>query len=216
MGGHVRLAVLKEGSRKSRSADSSRGRHDDGIVDGGRASGRPQANREAKCAGTAALRRVPHRCGEERRTFAGTFRCHRRAELKMVREIRTNPEPAALVHKNMRNGAMGAAGIPIPDQTTIDGLVQALAVESTGATEWSVSRSPAGVTASILREVPSSKCDVEAYRLIALARWRPRRVRFQWLGHRRHSAEILLLPWMERPGSFCSGRQRSDGQRKTA
>ena len=136
--------------------------------------------------------------------------------LEMVREMRTNPEPAALVHKNMRHGAMDAAGIPIPDQTTIDGLVQALAVESTGATEWSVSRSPAGVTASILREVPSSKCDVEAYRLIALARWRPRRVRFQWLGHRRHSAEILLLPWMERPGSFCSGRQRSDGQRKTA
>lgn len=86
--------------------------------------------------------------------------------LETVRETRTNPPAAALVHQNMRTGAMAAAGIPIPEQAIIDGLIHALAVESAGATEWSVSRLPAGLTASILREMPSARGDVEAYRLI--------------------------------------------------
>ena len=63
---------------------------------------------------------------------------------------------------------MGAAGIPIPDKATIDALIRAFAVESAGATDWTVERAPI-LTASILRELPSAKNadEAEVYRLIA-------------------------------------------------
>ena len=95
--------------------------------------------------------------------------------LKIVREAPSNASAAAFLDKKMSSGAMGAAGIPIPDKATIDALIQAFAVQSAGAVDWSVERSKDAaanaplLTASILREIPSAKnaAEAEVYRLIA-------------------------------------------------
>ena len=94
--------------------------------------------------------------------------------LKTARQAPSDATAAALVDKKMKSGAMGAAGIPIPDKATIDALIHAFAVESAGAMDWTVERSkdaaasPRIVTASILREMPSAKNagEAEVYRLI--------------------------------------------------
>ena len=94
--------------------------------------------------------------------------------LDTVREGPSNAGAAALVDNKMKSGAMGAAGIPIPDKATIDALIQALAMESAGAAEWTVQRALDAVAkapvivASILREKPSAKSAGEArvYRLV--------------------------------------------------
>jgi len=94
--------------------------------------------------------------------------------LETVREASSNAGAAALVDRKMKSGAMGAAGIPIPDKATMDALVQALAMESAGATEWTVehwkgaaAKTPV-IVASILREKPSehSAAEARAYRLV--------------------------------------------------
>src|SRR6267378_2753292 len=61
--------------------------------------------------------------------------------LQTAKDAPYNPSAAALVDRKMRSGAMGAAGIPIPDKATIDALIRAFAVESAGATSWTVERS---------------------------------------------------------------------------
>ena len=90
--------------------------------------------------------------------------------LTTVSEVSSKASAAALVDKKVKGGAMGAAGIPVPDKATVDSLIHSLAVESTGAMEWSVQhrgKSPI-VEASILREKPMAKDSGEAraYRLI--------------------------------------------------
>ncbi|HEY4086921.1 MAG TPA: hypothetical protein VGM43_13330 [Bryobacteraceae bacterium] len=65
------------------------------------------------------------------------------------------PSLAAMMISKMTHGAMGAAGIPIPDKATINELIAALTAEASGAHEWSVERGPV-VTASILRELPGA------------------------------------------------------------
>ena len=94
--------------------------------------------------------------------------------LKTAREADSNASAAAFVDKKMRSGAMGAAGIPIPDKATIDALIHAFSVASAGAMDWTVERSKLTasapiLTASILREMPSatSTGEAEVYRLIA-------------------------------------------------
>jgi hypothetical protein len=62
----------------------------------------------------------------------------------------------AYVAKSMMSGAMGAAGLPIPDKATITSLIDTLAARAARASEWHVERGPV-VTASILRELPSAK-----------------------------------------------------------
>ena len=91
--------------------------------------------------------------------------------LEMARAAGANAKATALVDMKMRSGAMGAAGIPIPDKATIDAFIHAFAVGSIGATEWTVERAKegTGLTASILREAPSTTNagEAEVYRLIA-------------------------------------------------
>ncbi len=93
--------------------------------------------------------------------------------LKTVREASSDASAAALIEKKMKSGAMGAAGIPIPDKATIDALIHAFTVESAGAMDWTVERSKEAaapmLTASILREAPSARNvgEAEVYRLIA-------------------------------------------------
>jgi hypothetical protein len=51
---------------------------------------------------------------------------------------RTDPKAAALVANNVKTGAMGASGVPVPDKETQNALMAALAMESTGASGWTV------------------------------------------------------------------------------
>jgi hypothetical protein len=90
--------------------------------------------------------------------------------LKTAGDASSDAGAAALVDQGMKSGAMGAAGIPIPDNATIGALIHAMAVESAGAMDWSVRGSKdTGLTASVLREMPSAKLagHAEVYRLIA-------------------------------------------------
>jgi hypothetical protein len=91
--------------------------------------------------------------------------------LKTTSVMQSDPAVAATVAGKMKTGAMGAAGIPIPDRATQDALVSALSGETTGANAWIVNRSAGDtpiLTASILAEVPSpaSSSDADSYRLI--------------------------------------------------
>lgn len=94
-----------------------------------------------------------------------------RVALETVQNTPADPRAAELVVGRAKNGAMAAAGLPVPDETIVDSLIRTLAANSTGAMAWSVERSSGGktVTASILREVPSEENanEAEAYRLIA-------------------------------------------------
>jgi hypothetical protein len=93
--------------------------------------------------------------------------------LEKVNAARTDPAAAAMEASKMKTGAMGAAGIPVPDRMTQNALVSALSAEAAGASEWTVTQTqnPATqapmLTASILRETPSPKNTGQAdmYRL---------------------------------------------------
>jgi hypothetical protein len=92
------------------------------------------------------------------------------ATIENARQAASNPEAAAFVSRKRKAGAMNAAGIPQPDNATIDALIHAFAMQSRGAAEWTVERSKSsGLTASTLREMPSAKDanEAEVYRLIA-------------------------------------------------
>jgi hypothetical protein len=95
------------------------------------------------------------------------------APLETVKAAPWDPAAAALMAKKMKGGAMGAAGIPIPDKATIDALINALASKAAGANEWDagstqdpVTKAPM-VTVSVLRELPAVRNTGEAamYRL---------------------------------------------------
>lgn len=85
-----------------------------------------------------------------------------------------DPSLAAMLVSKLKNGAIGAAGVPVPDQATIGALVSALASEAVGSHEWTVNQTQDAatkqpiVTASILRELPSAKNAGEPsmYRLV--------------------------------------------------
>jgi hypothetical protein len=87
--------------------------------------------------------------------------------IEKVLEAQSDPAAAALVVKSMRTGAMGAAGLPVPDRATQDALVGALARESAGAKEWTLERAGSMATASILKELPSTAGEgaADLYRL---------------------------------------------------
>jgi hypothetical protein len=105
---------------------------------------------------------------------------------------------AALVAGRMKSGAMGAAGLGVPDSATQDGLLRALSASSVGASGWSVNQThdPATqapiLTASILRETPSTirAEDTDMYRLTLTCRGA-------------HEAEMLLT-WAN--GAPAEGR----------
>ena len=85
-----------------------------------------------------------------------------------------DPGLAAMMASKLKGGALGAAGTPLPDKTTQDALLNALSAEAVGASAWTINRTqnPATratmLTASVVREVPSTKNDGEpdVYRLI--------------------------------------------------
>jgi cytochrome c551/c552 len=75
-----------------------------------------------------------------------------------------SPDPgvAAMMVSKMKDGALGAAGVPLPDKRTIDSLIGALSAEAIGASGWTVKRTqdPATqapiVMASVVQESPSA------------------------------------------------------------
>jgi len=84
-----------------------------------------------------------------------------------------NPALAAMLLSKLRNGAMGAAGLGIPDTATRDAWVAATAAQAERAQGWTVIRTEARgskapvLTASIVRDVAPRKRDTDApaYRL---------------------------------------------------
>jgi hypothetical protein len=73
-----------------------------------------------------------------------------------------NPAEAAMMLAKLKTGALGAAGIPVPDSATVDAWTSATAAEAAGANEWTIDRTQSEavkapiVTASIVREAPSA------------------------------------------------------------
>lgn len=72
--------------------------------------------------------------------------------------------PSALASERAKGGALNAAGIPRPDDATVDALLRAFAAQAAGAERWVVERDG---TASVLREAAvKDGTRVEAYRLV--------------------------------------------------
>lgn len=62
----------------------------------------------------------------------------------------------AMLLSKLKSGAIHAAGIPAPDQATVDGLMSALAYASTGAEGWTAVQKGNALEASILRQLPAA------------------------------------------------------------
>jgi hypothetical protein len=87
--------------------------------------------------------------------------------LEKVRKVESDPDAAAMLAAKMKTGAMGAAGLPVPDRGTQNALVAALSAETAGASAWTVNRRGQVLTAGIAREVRSATnaADADMYRL---------------------------------------------------
>jgi hypothetical protein len=82
-------------------------------------------------------------------------------------------DSAATILGFMKTGAMGAAGLGVPDEPTQVAFVKALTAEAAGAEEWdSRSKEKPELTATILRQLPSTKFagKIDMYRLILTCR----------------------------------------------
>jgi mono/diheme cytochrome c family protein len=114
--------------------------------------------------------------------------CHtdavRNGGLSLEHYDAAQPDPAlaAMLLSKLRTGAMGAAGVGIPEPEIRQAWVAATAVQAAGAQRWSVLRSSDSaaddlVTASIVRQLPSPNPNVEpdSYRLIVTCRPATRR-----------------------------------------
>ena len=53
-----------------------------------------------------------------------------------------DPSLAAMLVSKLRNGALGASGLPVPDKATGGALLLALTAEAAGAHEWTVTAQP--------------------------------------------------------------------------
>ena len=111
-----------------------------------------------------------------------------------------DPGVAEMMLGKLKTGAIGAAGIKIPDKATVQAWIDATSAEAAGANRWTVSRSREGVattasiiSASIVQEVPSavSKDVPDSYRLAVTCR------------PDTHEAEMLLT-WS--PGEVKQGQ----------
>src|SRR5262249_11845319 len=86
--------------------------------------------------------------------------------LDVLNTASSHPETQALLEKNIRGGAMVAAGIPQPPLPVTLALVAALTQRAADARQWLLSKSDDGVvSASILREQKLSDTITEMFRL---------------------------------------------------
>jgi hypothetical protein len=72
-----------------------------------------------------------------------------------------DPGLVAIMAAKLRTGAFGASGQPLPDKATQAAFASAMKAESAGAESWVVDRTGGPVTASIVRQLPST--DKEAH-----------------------------------------------------
>lgn len=68
-----------------------------------------------------------------------------------------DPSLAAMLVSKLKNGAIGAAGVPAPDGATTGALLEALSSEAAGAHKWTFRRTAGVDSASILRDLPSTR-----------------------------------------------------------
>ena len=103
------------------------------------------------------------------------------ASLQIVERGLTDPAAAALIARKVRGGALGASGVPRPDQTTIDKFIQSFAMQSKNTKEWTIQEEGEIITASILREVPmdNQSDSAETYRLVATCNPATRELKLQ-------------------------------------
>jgi hypothetical protein len=121
---------------------------------------------------------------------------------KQVEAARKDPALAASVLAKMKTGAMGAAGVPVPDRSTQEALLYALAEQAAGADQWAVHTGRGSgadaqlITASLVREAASVSApgDTDLYRLTITCR---------------PEAAEMLLTWS--PGSPSAGQVMSVG-----
>lgn len=88
--------------------------------------------------------------------------------LKTVQSASTDPEADGIVSSKMKRGAMGAAGLPIPDLPVVGAFIYAFAAQA-ATDKWHVSTRENVTTASIAAEVLSWKTilrEAATYRLI--------------------------------------------------
>lgn len=88
-----------------------------------------------------------------------------------------DPGVAAMMAAKLRSGALGAAGLPIPDKAAADAWIAATEAQAAGADQWVVNRTENAakapiVTASIVRSAPSKAFPKEPdlYRLTLTCR----------------------------------------------
>ena len=75
---------------------------------------------------------------------------------------KADPPLAAMLLSKLRNGAMGAAGLGVPDKPTQAAWVAATTAQAEGARNWTVARNESRVTASIVRDVNPRKSGEDA------------------------------------------------------
>src|SRR5262245_43377108 len=63
---------------------------------------------------------------------------------------RVEPSLAAMMVSKLKSGAIGAAGLPRPDQATQDAFFISLNSKTTGASEWNLSRTQDPITRASL------------------------------------------------------------------
>jgi len=87
--------------------------------------------------------------------------------LEHYNAARPDPALAAMLLSKLQNGAMGAAGLGVPDNPTQQAWVAATTAQAEGAKNWTVIRDQDAVSASIVRYVaPRKKGDAAPiYRL---------------------------------------------------
>ena len=92
-----------------------------------------------------------------------------------------NPPLAAMLLTKLNGGAMGAAGLPIPNKPTQDAWIAATSAQSEHASDWNVIHASV-LTASVVRDVPTRKpalyrltltCDTESHRGEIQLTWSP-------------------------------------------
>jgi len=83
-----------------------------------------------------------------------------------------DPGVAAMMLGKLKSGAIGAAGMKLPDDATIRAWISTTSAQAAGADQWNVNRTADSVSASIVRELPSAQsADVpDSYRLTVACR----------------------------------------------
>jgi hypothetical protein len=114
--------------------------------------------------------------------------------LEIVRAADADSETTAMVERELKSSALGAAGVPPPDAATALAWVSALAKEASGAAAWTSHHQQAVQTASIIREMPLSTSATKAniYRLAVTCRPDTRE-------------GTITLTWA--PGDLANGRE---------